>query len=189
MLNIYLSPSVQEHNQYITGTGSEEYYMNLIADAMVPYLRANEIGFVRNNPYDTLSQVVAQSNAGNYDFHLALHSNTAPENLSGALKGPDIYYFADSMQGKQAADIFAAGLKEIYPNPNLVATIPNATLGELKKTTAPAILIELAYHDNREDAQWIIDHIHPIAHNLAKSLMECFGLSFSEPERERPFYP
>ncbi|MCI9598076.1 MAG: N-acetylmuramoyl-L-alanine amidase [Firmicutes bacterium] len=181
MRSIYLSPSVQEHNQYVTGTGSEEYYMNLITDAMVPYLRANEIAFVRNNPYDTLSQVVAQSNAGSYDFHLALHSNTAPENLSGALQGPDIYYYADSREGKRAADIFAAGLKEIYPNPNLVATIPNATLGELKKTKAPVNLIELAYHDNQEDAQWIIDHIHAIARGLSMSLAAYFAISFSEP--------
>ncbi len=179
MPRIYLSPSVQEHNQYATGTGSEEYYMNLIADAMVPYLRANDIAFARNNPYDALSQVVAQSNAGSYEFHLALHSNAAPENLSGALKGPDIYYAADSKEGKRAADIFAVGLKEIYPNPNLVAAIPNATLGELKKTRAPAILIELAYHDNLEDARWIIEHIDPIAHNLVKSLAKCLGLSFS----------
>lgn len=181
MRSIYLSPSVQEHNQYVTGTGSEEYYMNLIADAMVPYLRANGIAFTRNNPYDTLSQVVAQSNAASYDFHLSLHSNTAPESLSGSLKGPDIYYYADSNEGKRAADIFAAGLKEIYPNPNLVAIIPNATLGELKKTKTPANLIELAYHDNWEDAQWIIDHIHAIARSLSMSLAEYFAIPFSEP--------
>lgn len=183
MLSIYLSPSVQEYNQYVTGTGSEEYYMNRIADAMVPYFRANGIAFARNNPYDTLSQVVAQSNAGNYDFHLALHSNTAPENLSGALKGPDIYYYAHSGEGKRAADIFSAGLKKIYPNANLVATIPNATLAELKKTKAPVNLIELAYHDNREDAQWIMDQIDPIARGLVQSLTEYFGIPFLEPEK------
>ncbi len=36
---VYLSPATQE-NEYATG-GNEEFYMNLIADAMVPYLRAN----------------------------------------------------------------------------------------------------------------------------------------------------
>ena len=46
---IYLSPSTQEWNQYVTG-GTEEYYMNLIADAMVPYLRSNGIQFTRNTP-------------------------------------------------------------------------------------------------------------------------------------------
>ena len=85
MPSIYLSPSVQEYNEYITG-GSEEYYMNLIADAMVPYLRASGITFTRNNPNDTLSQVIAQSNAGDYGLHLALHSNAAPENMAGMLQ-------------------------------------------------------------------------------------------------------
>ena len=32
---IYLSPSTQEFNQYVTG-GNEEQYMNLSADAMEP---------------------------------------------------------------------------------------------------------------------------------------------------------
>ena len=36
---IYLSPSTQEGNYYVTG-GTEEQYMNLLADAMVPYLDA-----------------------------------------------------------------------------------------------------------------------------------------------------
>lgn len=181
MPSLYLSPSVQEYNQYVTGTGSEEYYMNLVADAMVPYLRASGITFTRNNPYDTLSQVIAQSNAGNYDFHLALHSNAAPPNLAGAIQGPDIYYYATSTAGQQAANIFADNLKAIYPNPSLVATIPNTSLAELRRTKAPANLIELAYHDNPADAQWIIDNIDPIARNLVLSLTEYFGIPFVEP--------
>ena len=40
MPSIYLSPSTQEWNPYVTG-GTEEYYMNLVADAMEPYLRAS----------------------------------------------------------------------------------------------------------------------------------------------------
>ena len=39
---IYLSPSTQEGNRYVTG-GTEEYYMNLAADELVPYLRPNTI--------------------------------------------------------------------------------------------------------------------------------------------------
>ena len=40
---IYLSPSTQDWNPYVTGSGSEEYWMNQIADAMEPYLRSNGI--------------------------------------------------------------------------------------------------------------------------------------------------
>ena len=36
MPKIYLSPSTQDWNMYVTGSGSEEYNMNLLADALVP---------------------------------------------------------------------------------------------------------------------------------------------------------
>ena len=58
MPSIFLSPSVQEFNEYYDGSGSEEYYMNLIANAMEPYLVASGISFTRNNPNDSLSQVI-----------------------------------------------------------------------------------------------------------------------------------
>ena len=106
MPNLFLSPSVQEYNRYINGLGSEEYYMNLVADAMEPYLISCGISFTRNDPDDTLQQAIALSNAGNYDFHLALHSNAAPPALAGQLQGCDIYYYATSTQGARAAKIF-----------------------------------------------------------------------------------
>ena len=181
MPNLFLSPSVQQYNPYINGLGSEEYYMNLIADAMEPYLYASGITFTRNNPDDPLSQAIALSNAGNYDFHLALHSNAAPANLSGQIQGPDIYYYSTSTEGKRAAEIFQENLKVIYPDPNLVNTIPNTTLGELRLVKAPSNLIELAYHDNLEDAMWIINNINVIARTLVLSLTEYFGIPFVDP--------
>ena len=50
MPKIYLSPSTQDWNPYITGSGSEEYNMNLLADALEPYLISNAITWVRNSP-------------------------------------------------------------------------------------------------------------------------------------------
>ena len=44
---IYLSPSTQDWNHFVNG-GTEEYYMNLIADAMEPYLLSSGIRWVRN---------------------------------------------------------------------------------------------------------------------------------------------
>lgn len=181
MPSLFLSPSVQQFNPYVNGLGSEEYYMNLIADAMEPYLLASGITFTRNNPDDTLSQAIALSNAGNYDFHLALHSNASPENLAGQLQGPDVYYYSSSEEGQRAANIFVENLKVIYPNPNIVRAVPTTTLAELRRTKAPANLIELAYHDNLDDAMWIINNIDLIARTLTLALTEYFGIPFVEP--------
>lgn len=180
MPSIYLSPSVQEFNPYING-GNEEYYMNLIADAMVPYLRASGIDFTRNNPNDTLAELIEHSNEGEYDLHLALHSNAAPATMPGALQGPDVYYYAYSEEGRKAADLIANNLKAIYPNPSLVTVIGNTTLPEIRRTKAPAVLVETAYHDNYEDAEWIKNNIDEIGRNLTLSVTEYLEVPFVDP--------
>ena len=179
MASVFLSPSTQEYNQFVTG-GSEEYYTNLITDAMVPYLRAAGIDFTRNNPGGTVIDSINASNAGTYDFHLAIHTNAAPENLSGRIQGPNVYYYRDSAQGRAAAEIFANNLKLIYPYPELVKIVPTTTLVELRRTKAPAVLVEVAYHDNVDDANWITSNIEPIAENLSLSLADVLGVPFVE---------
>ena len=179
MANIYLSPSLQEFNEYLNG-GSEEYYMNLIADAMEPYLLANNIDFTRNRPEQTLTEVINDSNSGTYDLHLALHSNAAPENLKGELAGPDIYYFEDSEDGRRFAEILARKLEEIYPDPELVNIIPTRSLRELRRTSAPSALVEIAYHDNPDDEQWIKNNIDLIAKTITEALTDFFETEFTD---------
>lgn len=181
---IYLSPSTQEWNSYITG-GSEEYHMNLVADAMVPYLRANAIQFVRNTPNMTAASSIQASNAGNYDLHLAVHSNAAPESMSGQLRGTDVYYDARSWRGKRFADIVASNFKSIYPDPGRVQARTTTSLGEVNRTRAPGVLVEVAYHDNVEDANWITENYDEIARALVLSLTEYFDVPFILPREPR----
>ncbi len=184
MPRIYLSPSTQEGNMYVIG-GSEEYYMNLIADAMIPYLLSSGIQYTRNSPGMSASQAIAQSNSGNYDLHLALHSNAAPEGQYGTYTGVDVYYSPISIRGRRAADIFVRNLKSIYPNPSKVRAITTTTIGEVTQTRAPAVFLELGYHDNVGDANWVADNIERIARNLVLSLTEYFGIPFVEPMTPR----
>ena len=46
---LFLSPSTQEFNPYIT-EGNEELWMNRLADQMEPYLHASGVNTVRNDP-------------------------------------------------------------------------------------------------------------------------------------------
>jgi N-acetylmuramoyl-L-alanine amidase len=81
--------------------------MNLIADAMEPYLRSSGIRFTRNTPDMTAATSIAQSNQGSYDLHLALHSNAAPEDEAGLRQGSEVYYYPTSVWGQRAAEIIA----------------------------------------------------------------------------------
>lgn len=180
MPTLFLSPSSQEFNPTVIGN-NEEYYMNLIADAMEPYLRASTITVIRNSTENTASGHIAQSNAGNYDFHLALHSNAAGASNAGNVRGTDVYYYPTSSKGKEMADLLVQNLKEVYPLPDRVRAITTTSLGEVARTRAPAVLIEYAYHDNFEDATWIANNIEAIAKATALSVAEYFGLPLVEP--------
>lgn len=184
MPKIYLSPSTQEYNIFIFG-GSEEYYMNLIADAMEPYLMSSGIQFTRNTPDMSVSQIVQQSNAGNYDMHFAIHSNASPEYLAGMLRGSDTYYFPYSTYGYNMANILASNIKAIYPEPQNVHTIPTTSLAEIARTRAPSVLVETAYHDNLEDATWIVENIDLIARTFVLALTEYFDIPFINPQGVR----
>lgn len=182
---IYLSPSTQEFNPYING-GDEEQYMNLIADAMIPYLEANGIRWERNIPEMTAASSIVASNAGQYDLHLALHSNAAPDELAGTLRGCLVFYYPGSSSGMRAADLMVKNLKTIYPLPELVKAMPTTSIGEVTRTRAPSVFLELGYHDNPDDAAWVKNNIQPIAKQIALALTEYFGIPFLEPQPRRP---
>jgi N-acetylmuramoyl-L-alanine amidase len=181
MPSVFLSPSTQEFNLYVTGGGSEEYYMNRIADAMIPYLNATGISYGRNDPEGNVTTSINMSNAGDFDVHLAIHSNASPPEIAGTYQGPVVFYYTYSPTGQRLAEIIANNLKDIYPDPNLVITMPTTSLSELRRTRATAVLVEVAYHDNYADARWIEDNIENIARNLSISLADYFGIPFMTP--------
>lgn len=178
---IYLSPSTQEWNEYVTGSGSEEYNMNLLADALEPYLLANGIQYRRNSPDMTAASSIREANSGWYDFYLALHSNGAPEGRYGQERGIIAFYYPGSSEGQRAAELIAEELRQIYPLPNKVTTRATTTLGEVRQPRFPAVLVEIGYHDNYADATWVEGHMDAIAQQLARALTEFFGLPFIYP--------
>lgn len=177
MPTVFINPSNQEDNRYVNG-GNEEEYMNLIADAMVPYLRASGIQFERSNPWEPLSEVIERANHEQIDLFLSLQSASAPPELSGALQGPDIYYFVYNPRGKTAAQLIAENLNTIYPKPGRIMVVPNKSLRVLRDIHPVSVLANIGYHDNAEDAQWIRDNINAIAKQLVLSIAEYLKTPF-----------
>lgn len=173
---VYLSPSTNE-NEYVTG-GNEEYYMNLIVDAMIPYLKINGIDFARNNPGDSIDEIISHSNERTNDLFLALRSGYSPEGTEPPLQGLSVYHYAYTpVGGERAAYYIAGNLKQIYPYPNLVTIIP-ADTRELRDTNAPAVIVELGYRGNPEDEMWMKQNINTIAKSLVLSITQFLNQPF-----------
>lgn len=165
---------------YVTG-GSEEEWMNRLADAMVPYLDASGIQYSRNTPDMTAASSIRASNAGNYDLHLALHSNASAPSNYGNTRGIIVFYYPGSSRGKRAADLMATNLKSVYPLPNRVRSEATTSIGEVRQPRAPSVFIELGYHDNEDDAAWIKNHLDEAARAIVLALTEYFGIPFLTP--------
>lgn len=178
---VYISPSTQDWNPYVTGSGSEEYWMNRIADELEPYLLSSGIQYQRNRPSMTAASSIREANAGMYDFYLALHSNATGQGEPRPTRGIIVFYYPGSRQGERGAELIAQRLREIYPLPERVTTQATVTLGEVRQPRAPSALAEIGYHDNYEDAAWVEGHTQAIAQQLARALTDYFGLPFVAP--------
>ncbi|MDR0884740.1 MAG: N-acetylmuramoyl-L-alanine amidase [Oscillospiraceae bacterium] len=178
MASVFLSPSTQAYNEYIT-EGTEKEHMQRLADAMEPFLDLAGITYGRNDPDGNVQKSVAMSNEGDWDLHLALHSNAAPEGQSGQFQGPLVLYAPGNMAGGKAAQYVAQAMADIYPEDGKVVLRPETNLYELQKTKAPVVFLETAYHDNPEDAKWIEDATVAIADHLTQALASYFGLPYA----------
>lgn len=97
------------------------------------------------------------------------------------MQGTDVYFYPGSIRGEAFADLIAHNFKAIYPYPELVGTTPSSSLYELRETIAPAAQVEVAYHDNYEDALWISQNTAQIGKALAVAVAQYFGLPCREP--------
>lgn len=55
---------------------------------------------------------------------------------------------------------------------------------ELRRTTAPAILAEVAFHDNPEDARFIIDNIYELGQAITRGILDYFNIEYQEDDPE-----
>lgn len=176
MKKLYLSPSSQENNLG-PGNYNEEVVMNLIADAMMSELKAYpEILVMRNKRGNSYAGHIAESDAFKPDLHFALHSNA----LSGKARGCEIYCNDPSdlsSPGTQFSMILYRRISAMTPTGD--RGIKVGTMAEVKTVHAYATLMEVAFHDNSDDALWITNHISEIAHESVLSLLDLWKIPYT----------
>jgi N-acetylmuramoyl-L-alanine amidase len=178
--SIYLSPSTQEKNRGVGIYGTEESRMNNIADVTERVLKQNGIVVYRNKPEMTLSQVVSDSNSKKPDIHLAIHSNAC----DGKARGCEVCCHQYGGEGEKLAKVVYSEIAPLTPSADKGIKEGCNHFGEGKplyetaKTNAPAALIEIAFHDNIEDADWIVCNMEEIGIALAKGVLKYFGIPY-----------
>lgn len=165
-MKVYLSPSSQTANVGYGDYGTEAERMQQLSNKVKTKLEnLGHTVYGSDNSLDLNARIAASNKAG-VDCHVALHSNAS----NGSARGTEAYYYSTSTKGKSLAQKVldrVTAVNGCYKSRGIKAT---TTLAECKSTSAPATLLEVAFHDNKDDAAWIIDKMDDIAAAIANGI-------------------
>ncbi len=120
----------------------------------------------------SLQQRVDMAAAWGADYFLSLHVNA---NVNPAINGTEAYvYRTDSEAYYMGQDIVNEIVRRLGTKNNGVFVRPS--LYVLRRTSMPAVLIELAYISNYEDAMLLSTEQYPFAYAIYVGLLNYFGL-------------
>lgn len=178
-LVVYLSPSNQYLNYGVKSAGftNEMKEMNKIADVVERKLKENGVRVIRNHPSGNINTWLSESNNIKSDLHLAIHSNASKTNA----RGIEIYVDKPSSKSLSIATHIYQNLYQIYPGKHLKNTNRGikyavGSLGEVNDSFIKCgALIEIAYHDNYEDALWMVENREIIGNNIASSILSYYN--------------
>jgi len=175
MYKIYLSPSSQPANTYAAGDTNEQTQCRRIALAAVTALE--RCGFaVKTNVRDgkTMYDRVRESNDWEADLHLPIHTNA----FNGKLKGTRMFCSSLNGEGGKACKAILKALAPVVPGES--DNVQVADFYEITASNAPCAYCEAAFHDNEEQAAWIINHTNDIAEGICKGVCDYFGVPYVE---------
>jgi len=173
----YLSPSNQGANLGVNGYGSERDQMYALVMEITPHLDRAGVSFVVPERDVSLTERVSQSNQLGSHFHLALHSNAGG---NGKARGPVALYYSDT--GKVFCQKLVEALLSLGQETNRSSHLmQQKSLYELRKTHAPAALLEIDFHDSPGGVEFITRHRSEIAEAIARVIIAADGKEFVGP--------
>lgn len=181
MADVFLSPSSRHFSVGYGNYGVEEQRMNLIADVVEYELQRAGVTTSRNSPDDTLTEIVAKSNAGSPKVHVAIQSQASDATRRGA----QIFYYRSASNGERLASDIYGFLSAVTPTEDQGLYDGSQVFGglgfyELRKTRAPAVIVMVGFHDNPLDADFIIDNTYEIGVAIAKGILQYLGVPYTE---------
>lgn len=168
-LKIYLSPSGQIYNMYAYGNYTEAEVCREIASKCKEYLTKGGADVLVAEPYDTDAEWkkrITESNKFKADYHVPIHTN------AGGGHGVRVFTSKKNIDDERAIRC-CSNIKKILPNAYKTGGISVHTgLYEINAPKAKTIYIECAFHDNYNEAKWIVEHTDSIAKAIAEALLK-----------------
>ena len=121
---------------------------------------------------------VSASNAWPADLHMALHTN----GFDGTVAGTRVHCYP-AERSRKIGRLIQNRIAPLSPGTS-ERLVESDNLYELRATHMPAVLPEFGFHDNPEEAQWLIDNMESIAEETAQAVCEYFDVPYIAPEKQ-----
>ena len=142
-----------------------------VADLVEKHLLASGVEVVGNLQLDSLEEVVDVSNESEADIFISIHCNAC----NGNARGTEVWYYHRSANGELLADCIRHQIVDA------LGTVDRGSKGAkpgvnglyvLSNTGATAVLVELAFIDNEEEAQLLRDKQDDFARAIARGVTD-----------------
>jgi len=160
---VFLSPSTQENNEYACDPSiSEEQAMFDLAERVSMLLEADGYHVYMCGHEDNVKTKVKQGNQLGCGAYVALHSNSGSDGPGGS--GTECYY-NNTIEGSELlAENVYNRVAELTPTEDRGVKDQNQRdLYEILNNKYPCCLLEVDFHDNEEQSQWILDNMDETA--------------------------
>ena len=189
--SVFWSPSDQDNNKGLLDK-HEQFYAQQRALAGSRVLLAHKVP-VRVSQYGTGDDVngwaasVQEGDDYGADIYLADHTNAG----NGRSRGVHMYVWRDPATGKldpravRLAGCIIARVRPVYGDvPYQI--LDGSHLGEVNGPTATAVLMEMGFHDQPDDARIIMDRSPEIGAATAYGVLDFYGITTNQEEEMQP---
>jgi hypothetical protein len=173
-IKLYYSPSSQPANKYAIGNTNEQEQCRKIAKKCVE--ASIRCGFdalagMNGNMYSR----VEESNAWGANAHIPIHTNA----FDGKTAGFRGFYYNAGSEGHKLVAAIEDTVAPITPGTSDGLSSQRG-LYEVYASNAPCAYLEIGFHDNPEEAQYIIDHTEDLAEAIVKGVCNHYGVAYIE---------
>ena len=185
MKKIFLSPSNQTPNTYAYGNTNEAVQCGKMAEAAEKALK--RCGFeVKTMQWESMQVKCKESDKWGADLHVPIHTNAYNKSVTGTRT----MCYEKKGEGYKAAQAIHKPLAALTPgtSENISA---HPELYELNTPKAPAVYLEVDFHDVAKIAKWLIENTEAIGETICKGICDYFGVAYVAPgsEPEKPAEP
>ena len=176
---IYLSPErrPRPHGRYWGMEAYEKDVCEELASLLAPLLAARGFGARIGAPEKDLAARVGEAIAWGADYYLPIHTNASTGGArEGTARGPLVLAY-DHPAAKAACRRMYDSLLEVYPCPERGRGVQvSRDFYEIIRTPMVSVYPEIAFHDNGEDARWLVENKGEIARALCRGVCRWYGV-------------